>query len=188
MKYLFLIIALNVGLFSADAGNAYLPNWSGGIVQVSGTPSNGTNEIQTLTISATGQAATALVSYAGSKGTLTLTATDTSTTINTKMTTLLGALPTIGGTANVSLSTGTTSTPVVTVTFQNGLGKLDVPQISTTITSGSLTITGTTTTPGVTADGRYTATGQLCISTTNGILYQNQGSPGVPTWVKVSGE
>ncbi len=47
------------------------------------------------------------------------------------------------------------------------------------------TIAVATTTPGVDAEFRDSAKGQLLVDTTNGILYINTGAALAPTWTKV---
>ena len=148
------------------------------------TPQNGTSEVQAFTISAL-QAATIQFSFQGKTATLTLSGTEAdNAAISSEFKTSLESMATIGG-SNTSVATTGTAARVVAVTFTGTKANLALPQISGTVTSGSLTLTGTTTTQGITADGRSTPKGTLIINKGAATLYINQGSFPSPSWVKV---
>jgi hypothetical protein len=149
-------------------------------------PLSGTNEVQTFTISALA-AAKIQFTYKGYSQTLSLSGTEASNAvISSEATTALGAIPSIGGTAQVSVSTTGTGARAIAVTFQGRLANLDVPMMTTSVTSGTITCTGTTTTAGITATGRLAPTGALLLDLGDARLYINRGSAPSPTWTLVS--
>jgi hypothetical protein len=150
-----------------------------------GAPSNGTNEVQTLTIGGTPTAGTFKLAFNGyTTGAITWSATNA--TLIANILAALEALPSIG-TGNVAVAAGSLTAGIgtITLTFQAGLGKMAVP--TTTVANNSLTGTSPTlgiveTTPGVTATGRGAAVGGSLVDTTNAKHYTNTGTAAAPTW------
>lgn len=194
MKKLLLSFAIlslvTVNLF-AQTGTG-LPAFQGKIVTSGTAPVNGTNCVQTLTIGGTPTGGTFTIKYQGMEsGAITWSATNATLIANIQA--ALDAMPTVGsGSTVVSAGTVTAGIGTVLITFSGAnLAKLTVPVM--TIGTNALTGTAPTlaiaiTTAGVTADGRNLAKGALCIAADTGLLYQNTGSAGAPTWVKVSAE
>lgn len=179
MKNLIAFLAVIILSVSAFAQNP-LPTWTGGGIHVSGSaPTNGTSEIQTIAISSTSTAATISGTFNGRSGVITLVGTGNNTFIATEFLVGLGAIPSISGTSNLTVTvSGTTAT----ITFKGNLAKLDVPQIAAGVTSGGITLVAATGTPGVTADDRLSLEGQVVDDTADGRLYINQGTPPNPIW------
>ena len=188
MKHIILFLALAV---SALAGTADLPVWPGAIFTTAGTPSNGTNCVQTLTIGGTPTAGTFTITMLGkTSGAITWSATNATLVANIDA--AVEAMKVVG-TGNVTTAVGTMTAGIgtITLTFTGNLGKqlLAVATVTSSLTGTSPTLAMAITTAGVTADGRSSSKGALCVDSTNGILYQNQGTSGLaPTWVKVSAE
>lgn len=151
--------------------------------QSAGAPANGTDEVQTLTIDATG--GTFRLAFAGYT-TAAITWSNVNATLVGNIDTALEALPNIG-TGGVATAVGTMTAGVgtATITFSGAnLAKRAQPLI--TVANNSLTGTATLsiaeTTPGVTATALGASKGALLIDTTNGTLYQNTGTAAAPTW------
>ncbi len=181
-----LLTTLALGQSGAD-----LPSFGKGILATATTPVNGTNEVQTLTIGGTPSGGTFKISFRGkSTGAITWSSTN-----NTLVNNVAAALEALGeiGTSNVSVGVGTMTAGVGTITIQFvvNLSKLDVPLMVATssLTGSSPTAAITTTTPGVTADGRNSPKGQLLIDKGNGKLYINTSSTSQnPTWTVVGSQ
>lgn len=156
-----------------------------GILVTEDVPTNGTNEVQTLTFSALG-AGTYELGFRGKTAVLTLTGSEANNAaISTKVDAALESMSTVG-TGNVSVSTTGTDPRVSSVTFGGSLAKFDVPQITATKLTGTPTIAAATSTPGVTADGRDASKGRLLVNKGAGTLYINQSSTAYqPSWVLV---
>lgn len=166
-----------------------LPTGQISIPLITGTaPVNGTNAVQTLTLSST-TAGAYKVTFAGSTAAVSLTGTETQSIAATKFQTALLALPTIGA-SGVAITSGTGSTPaILTVTFGGNLQKLNVPQFATAVTSGTNTLVAAIATPGVTADGRSAKRAALINDIGDAALYQNRSTVLLsPTWSKISSE
>lgn len=145
-----------------------------------GAPSNGTDEVQTVTITGTPTGGTFTLSFGGF--------TTAAIAYNANAATVqaaLEALPTIG-TGGVTCGGGALPGVAVTVTFAGNLTKLAVA----TITVGTNALTGgtspavavTETTPGVTATCRGALKSATLIDTTNAKHYINTGTALAPTW------
>jgi hypothetical protein len=159
------------------------------IYQNAGAPGAGTNEVQTLTFGGTWLAGdTFVIRYEG-VATPAIPWSATNATLLASILAALGALPDIGGTANVAVAAGTLTAGIgtATVTFQAALGKQAVNNIVVqTVTSAAGTLANAETTPGVTAEGKnQVPPGGLVVDTTNKLLYQNSGTLAAPTWQKV---
>jgi hypothetical protein len=175
------------------AGTDPLPSWPGGFpLTTAGTPSNGTSCVQTITFGGTPTGGTFTLRYKGAT-TAAISWSATNATLVSNINTALLAIPTLAGSSSVVTAVGTMTAGIgtITVTFGGNYAALLVPVITvnSSLTGTAPTLACAITTPGVTADGRSSLKGQLCIDSTNGILYQNQGISGLaPTWVKTSSE
>lgn len=142
--------------------------------QFAGVPVNGTDAVQTLTVTATG--GDAKLSFDGFRTTA-LVFNASAGAIQTA----LRALPNIGATGVTITGTG----PFV-ITFGGTLGRKAVPLITvvdSTLTGGTWTIANTT--PGVDATQRRAPRGTQLNDTTNGIAYINTGTPPAQAWTRV---
>ena len=153
-----------------------------------GAPTAGTDEVQTLTIDATG--GTFKLKYDG-QTTAAISWSATNTTLRDNVDTALEALTNIGtGGVTTAVGTMTAGVGTLTITFAGSLAKKAVNTI--TVANNSLTGTATLsiaeTTPGVTATGFGAAKGALLVDTTNGKLYINTGTAPVPTWTVVGSQ
>lgn len=151
--------------------------------EISGTgvPGNGTDETQTVTVTATG--GTFRVGYEGFYTTA-LAYGATSATVQTAM----RLLPSVNG-ANVSVAGDAPHT----VTFIAGLGKLDVALLTTDpslLTTADPAVAGTAVvaqgTPGVSATVRGAPIGTHYTNISTGVDYVNTGTALAPTWTTVS--
>jgi hypothetical protein len=157
----------------------------GAPLQSAGAPTAGTNEVQTLTIDATG--GTFKLAFDGFT-TAAISWSATNNTLRDNVDAALEALPNIGtGGVTTAVGTMTAGVGTLTITFAGNLALRVVPTI--TVANNSLTGTATLsvaeTTPGVNASGLGAAKGSLLTDTTNGILYINTGTALAPTWTKV---
>jgi hypothetical protein len=151
-----------------------------------GAPVAGTDEIQTLTIDATG--GTFKLSFEGFT-TAAISWNATNATLVANIDAALELLSSIGtGGITTAVGTMTAGVGTITLTFVSQNGK---KAISTVIAVANNSLTGTATlsiaetTPGVDATLRGWGKGQLLTDTTNGILYINTGTAAAPTWTKV---
>lgn len=155
-----------------------------------GVPSNGTSEIDTLTIAASTSAGTFTIAIAGGRTTQNITWTATDATLVADIDAKLEALPNIG-TGGVTTAAGTLTSGIgtVTITFTGKNAKRDMPALSigTNALTGGAAPTLTTTTAGVDATFRDAPTGTILVNTTTPDLYINDSTTaGSPTWTKVS--
>jgi hypothetical protein len=149
-----------------------------------GAPVAGTNEVQTLTLDATG--GTFRLVYEGRRtGAITWSATNATLLAN-----IQAALDALLGTNWVVATAGTLTAGVGTVllTFSGGDLAANTPSLFT-VTDNQLTGTATATvaqtTPGVRATFRNALPGAVLVDTTNRLHYLNTGSTqGAPTWTK----
>jgi len=154
-------------------------------LQNAGAPVGGTDEVQTLTIDATG--GTFKLAFDGFT-TAAITWANVNNTLRDAVDAALEALANIGtGGVTTAVGTMTAGVGTLTITFAGNLGKKAVPTI--TVANNSLTGTATCsvaeTTPGVDATARGAAVGALLIDITNKKLYQNMGTSLAPTWTVV---
>lgn len=148
-----------------------------------GAPVNGTNEVQTITPSATPASGTFKLKFEGFE-----TAALARNVSAANMQTALNGLPSIGsGGVAVGLADG-----VYTVTFSGAnMAKRAQPLISVVENSvldsseDAVDLVVAESTAGVTATALGAAKGALLIDTTNGTLYQNTGTAAAPTWSQV---
>lgn len=178
-----LISVISFGLF---AGN---PNPTQGRLFVTPTaPTNGTNEIQTFTFSGSISGGTFILRFNNnSTGPISWSATNA--TLVSSIDTSLEALASIGsGGVTTAVGSMTAGIGTITVTFGGKNAKLDVSQISTinSLTGSGANLVITTTTPGITADGRNSGLGALCVAQDTGILYENAGAAPAPSWTPIA--
>ncbi len=154
-----------------------------GILQNAGAPVNGTDEVQTITLSAAPASGKFKLEFEG----FTTPALDFDASA-AEVQTVLNALPSIGA---GGVAVGLVG-QVYTVTFSGAnLAKRAQPMISvvdnTLLTSEEAAVTTVVAegTAGVTATAMGAATGALLIDTTNKALYINTGTAAAPTWTKV---
>ena len=190
-KSLFLFALLTFGLGITFAGTEDLPTFTGRTLTSATAPVNGTNAVQTITIGGTPTGGTFTLTFAG-KTTAAISWTATDATLASNVQTALNALNNVGASGVVAtVGTGSSGIGTYLATF-SGTNMARKAQATMTVTSSltgtSPTIAVATTTAGVTADGRISPKGTLCIAADTGITYQNTGSPPNPTWVKVSSE
>jgi len=152
---------------------------------VSGAPSAGTSEVQTLTIGGTPTGGTFKLAFDGfTTAAITWSATDA--TLIANIDAALEALPNIGtGGATVAAGSLAAGIGTITITFAGNLARMAVATI--TVADNALTGTVPTlaveeTTPGVDATGRGAVPGTLLIRTDDGTLTQNTGTALSPTW------
>lgn len=152
--------------------NSRIPN----SLNKAGVPTNGVNEVKTLTIDA-----------AGGTFTLTYAAQTTSAIAFNALASVvqaaLIALSTIGA-GNISVS-GSAGGPY-TITFLGTLSGLPqtLTSTATSLTGGAGTATVTQATLGVRGDYRSCALGQVVIDTTNNRIYENTGTRAKPVWTE----
>jgi hypothetical protein len=163
------------------------------VYQVGDEPGAGTDEVQTITIGGTPTGGTFTLILDGEE-TAPITWSSTNNTLVANIDAALGALPGIGGAANVTTAVGTMTAGIgtITVTFTAALGK----QAISLMTVGSNDLTGTDptveveeTTPGVNASGVDQAPkGALLVDTANALIYVNTGTKAAPTWTLVGSQ
>lgn len=159
-----------------------------GLYANAGAPTQGTNEVQTLTIGGTPTGGTFKLAFDGFV-TDDIDWTDVDATLVAAIDAALEALPNIG-TGGVTAAAGTLTSGIgtVTITFGGDLINLAVPTITVSenaLEGTSPTLAVAETTAGVTATMRGASKGALLSDTTNGILYINTGTALDPTWTKV---
>ncbi len=162
-------------------GGQILPGEAGPFLNA-GAPSNGTDEVVTITVTGTPTGGTYKLKHEGF-----LTASIAYNAAASAVQTALRNLPSIGG-SNVTVS-GSGGGPY-TVTGAADLAKKVLSAI--TLAENALTggtdpsVTITEDTPGVDASFRGAPKGALLVDTTNGVLYMNTGSSTVPVWSAVA--
>lgn len=153
------------------------------ILNYAGVPGTGTDEVQTLTIDATG--GTFKLKFEGFV-TAAISWPAASTTLRDNVDTALEALPSIGtGGITTAVGTMTAGVGTLTLTFAGNRGKQAIGSLITVANNsltGAATLSIAETTPGVDATFRGAPKGQLVVDTTNGKLYINTGTALAPTW------
>lgn len=153
-----------------------------------GVPTNGTSEVQTITITGTPTGGTFRLRL----GALGLRTTAIAYNADAAaVQTALNALAGIGANGTVCAGGPLPGTPI-TVTFSGRNAASDVP----TLTVQAAALTGGTnpavavavTTPGVAATARGAPPGALLVDTVGARLYQNQGTADAPLWVHRGGD
>lgn len=153
-----------------------------------GAPTNGTSEVQTISITGTPTGGTfrlRLDPLGTRTAPIAFDATDFA------VANALAALPAIGS-GNVACTGGPLPGAPVTVTFTGTNAARDVPTLTvaeSTLTGGtSPAVAVTVTVPGVTATARGAPPGALLIDSQNVVLYQNKGTAYVPVWAQRGGD
>lgn len=153
-----------------------------------GAPVNGTDEVQTLTIDATG--GTFKLRYDGYT-TAPIAWSATNNTLRDNVDAALEALPSIGA-GNITTAVGTMTAGVgtLTLTGAGALAKKALPLITVADNSltGTATLTVAETTPGVDATARGLAAGGQVLDTTNKKIYINTGTSEEPTFTVVGSQ
>ena len=190
MKTILSILSITIlaAVFAMGQSGDPLPHSAIGSAVVTGTtPSNGTSEVQTITLTGF-SGGTNSVTFAGKSASFVLSSTNTNAQISTSASNALVSLATIGA-GGVNVATTGTANRAIAVTFQGNLAKKDVGLITAAVTSGTNTVGVAVTTPGVTADGRSSARGQLLIDLSTGFIYSNTSSVLLqPAWTKASAQ
>lgn len=107
----------------------------GKALENAGAPSNGTSEVQTITLSSFG-ACTLTLTFKGASTSVVFAGTENNGAIDTAVLAALIALRTIG-TSGVTVSTSGTTDRAIAVTFAAQLGKLDVDALVASVSGGS---------------------------------------------------
>jgi len=154
-----------------------------------GAPSNGTTEVQTITIGGTPTGGTFKLTFEGFT-TAAITWSATNSTLLANIDAALEALPNIG-TGGVVTAAGTLTAGIGTITVTFSGGNLSAKAVGTmSVADNSLTGTAPTvavakTTPGVDSTFRGAPGGALALDITNNKVYVNTGTALAPTWVVV---
>lgn len=161
------------------------------LLSIGTAPTDGVSEVQLLTPDSASDAGDFTLTYDGEE-------TDPITFDATieDIQAALEALSNIGA-GNVVCSGDDPETPtqigdggVITVTFANALGGLDVSELtansSLTLSAVPVDITPSTDTPGERGTYRGAQGGALLEDTADGVLYVNSGSAAVPVWTDMS--
>jgi hypothetical protein len=182
-----LLLVLLLLATAAYAGNPNPP--ANRVFLTSTAPVNGTNEVQTLTFSGTITGGTFVLKF-NNRPTGPIPWNSTNATLVSNIQGALNALASLGsGGTVVAVGTMTSGIGTITVTFSGSLvAHLDVAQMTATssLTGSGAALAVSTTTPGVTADGRNSAKGTLCVAQDTGYLYVNTGSSSSPTWTSIA--
>lgn len=151
-------------------------------------PVNGTNEVQTITFAGTITGGTFVLRF-NNFPTGSINWSSTNSTLLSNIDGSLKALASIG-TSGVStaIDSMTAGIGTINVTFIGRNAKLDVSQmsVSSSLTGAGATVSVSTTTPGVTADGRNSNQGSLCVAQDTGAIYENSGTPPNPQWNRIT--
>lgn len=185
LSLLLVTALLALPVFAQDATVKSSPHY-----EFAGIPSNGTSEIDTLTIQASTTSGTFTLTVAGGRTTAPITWSATNATLVANVDAALEALNVVG-TAGVTTAVGSMTAGIgtITVTFTGKNAKMDFPLLSIGTNSlvGGAAPTITTTTAGVAATFREARTGALLVDTVTPDLYINDSTTAFsPTWTKVS--
>jgi len=158
---------------------------NGRVYNTATAPSAGTNEVQTLTFSGSISGGSFVLSYSN-KQTGPIPWSSTNATLISNIQTSLNALATLGsGQTVVAVGTMTAGIGTATVTFSGSkVAKMDVAQMtkSSSLTGSGADLAVSTSTPGVTADGRNSNKGTLCVAQDTGHIYVQTGTAPNVTW------
>jgi hypothetical protein len=151
-----------------------------------GAPSNGTSEVDTLTIQSGTSAGTFTITIDDGRTTAPITWSATDATLVARVDAALEVLSAIG-TGGVTTAAGTLSSGIgtITITFTGKNARQNMPALSigTNSLTGGSAPTLTTTTAGVAATWGTAPTGTLIEDTSNGDLFQNiSTTAGSPNW------
>jgi hypothetical protein len=170
---------------SGNGGTASLPSLKVLLLSGSTTPTNGTNEIQTITFGS-GQVSGNFYLRFNNRTTAAIPWSSTNATLVANIDSALEALGNIGA-AGVGTAVGSMTAGVgtINIAFNGNNSKNDVPQMTVPSKTTSGTIAVTTTTPGVVADGRNAPAGTLLMAYSDSgdyAVYVNVGTPPSPSW------
>jgi hypothetical protein len=159
--------------------------------RANGAPSNGTSEVQTITLGGTPTGGSFKLSFQG-QTTAAISWSSTNATLLANVQNALRALGTVGA-EGITVAAGTLTAGIgtMTATFGGHLAALALPALvvaSNNLSGTSPTIAITKTTPGVTATQRGAPKGALLINTLDGELYQNMGTATAPIWTLTADE
>jgi hypothetical protein len=176
------LVAFFLASAVAFAGNPNPP--AARIFNTATMPTNGVNEVQLLTFSGTITGGSFILRF-NNRQTGPISWSATSATLVSSIDSALKALASIGS-DGVHTAAGTLAAGIgtVTVTFIGKNAKLDVAQMTTTnsLTGSGANLVISTLTPGVTADGRNSNVGSVCVAQDTGITYINVGTASNPFW------
>lgn len=189
MKFLFTAICSIAFISSTLAQGPGLT--SDNVTRYAGVPSNGTNQIDTLTIGGTPTGGTFVINATGFRSSPAITWSATNATLVANIDAALEGLNWVGtGGVTTAVGTMTAGIGTITLTFTGKNAKsASVPVLSATssLTGTSPTAAITITTAGVDATFKLARTGALLVDTVTPDLYINDSlTAGAPTWTKVS--
>lgn len=154
-----------------------------GVPTVAGTPSAGTDEVQTLTVTGTPTGGSFKLQFMASR-----TAAIAYNAAASAVQTALRALSPIGS-SGVTCGGGPLPGTPVTITFAGPLARKDVPLVSvveSALTGGSSPAAAVAvTTPGVTASYKGAPVGAQIVDSTTGKHFSNTGTADAPTWTVI---
>lgn len=161
-----------------------ITNASSGTVNNAGAPTNGVNEVQALTSTATGGTfAVTFVNPLNGKSVKSgpLAWNISAAALQTALR-ALSNMPALG----VVVTGSTLDAAPLTLTYGGDLAGLNIAQVTVdnALATGG-TVVPSTTTAGVSGTGRGAAPGGLLRDTTTPKLYQNAGTANTPNWQKV---
>ena len=173
----------------ALAQDSTIKSWP--VYGMSGAPTNGTNEVDTLTIQSSTNGGTFTIAVAGGRTTTPISWSATNATLVANVDAALEALPNIGtGGVTTAVGTMTAGIGTITITFAGSKSAgQDVPALSigTNSLTGGAAPTLTTTTPGVAATFREARPGTILVDYTTPALYFNtSATQGAPAWTAVT--
>jgi hypothetical protein len=158
----------------------------GAIIPISGAPSSGTNQVDTLTIGGTPTGGTFRLAIGGIR-----TAAITWVNVNaTLLASINTALDAVAGASQIVATAGTVTAGIGTILLtysgssyaRASYSAIAVSDNSLTGTSPTLAVA--TTTAGVEATLRGCPRGTLCVDTATGTVYRNtSGTPNIPAFV-----
>lgn len=188
-KLLLFAAAAAIGLSTAFAQDSTVKAWP--VYAVAGAPTNGTNEVDTLTIQTGTNGGTFTIVVAGGRTTQPITWSATNATLVANVDAALEAVPNIG-TGGVATAVGTMTAGIgtITITFNSAkTAATDVPTLSigTNSLTGGAAPTLTTTTPGVAATFKDARPGTILVdNTTPGLYFNTSATQGAPAWTAVT--
>jgi hypothetical protein len=166
------------------AGTATLPS-AKVYYLATGSPSSGTNEVQTITFGS-GQVSGNFYLRFNNSTTPVIAWSSTNATLVSNIDSALESLAKIGtGGVTTAVGTMTAGIGTITVTFTGINAHADVVEMTVPSKTTSGTIVVTTTTPGVAADGRTAANGSLLVIGDTGAVYLNTGASPSPVWQQI---
>lgn len=173
-----------------DFNDQWPANFFHVVTGISSTPTNSANEVQNITVNATGGSFTLSLDLGslgwGSFASGAIAYNANTTTMRTNIQTALDtAFSGTGGSGRVTI--GGNNAPY-TATFTGDFGGIDLPLMTastTNLTGGAQTVTLATATAGSTGTlGRIAKQGALLIDFTNKKLYMNSGTDFTQTWTE----